>query len=350
MSCNFWIYWELIFLIIGYRKKFLKWFLIFGIGGAIIFFLHNQFEVGNHFIAGGTIHKTYDRDKDTFKFQVFHQDEKTLSSERFRRPSKQLPFPNPYSFQDFEKQNSQTPLITKKFESSQEVLLAYYGILREAENMLGYAVGCGTIGNAKEPYPYAYELLTKEKQQQISFHEFVNSFQGIGYITLLKLIPVYREAGTPSSIKYYMVEIEAITGMKVEKEKDYDKGSLFAYYYGIATVEETATEGFKIKQIDYYPEDFLCAPMHSWFYLSDAVVEIVYQENLKIVEKIDSIEQKGDIIYIYASGYGKKYRFIFVRITNGYDILLHESIWKDGKWQDTSLLTDKWSDFKLSPK
>ncbi|QOX63230.1 hypothetical protein FRZ06_07655 [Anoxybacterium hadale] len=54
--------------------------------------------------------------------------------------------------------------------------------------------------------------------------------------------------------------------------------------------------------------------------------KIVYGDNLKLIDKIDRTEQNGNMISIYASGNGKSYRFDFVRLTNGYDILLHESI------------------------
>ena len=54
------------------------------------------------------------------------------------------------------------------------------------------------------------------------------------------------------------------------------------------------------------------------------------------------------MIIIYASGNGKSYRFDFVRLTNGYDILLHEYILDIGDWKETSLLGDKWKDMKLT--
>lgn len=301
----------------------------------------------NKIIAGGILHSSI-HDLDVF-IPVMNQ-ENNSSSERFRRPSKGLPYPNPYSFKDFRKQNAKPPLITEKFDNPEDLILAYYGILREASNMLGYSGGCGTIGWSSLPYPYSYELLTKTKQKEMPFNHFVDSFNGIGYTTLLKLLPAYAPPDTPHDTKYYMVEIEIITGAKVNTDKEHDQGSQFAYYYGLITVENTPDEGWKIRDIDYIPEDFLCAPMHNWFYLSDAVVQIVYGDNLKLIDKIDKTEQKDDMISIYASGNEKSYRFDFVRLTNGYDILLHEYILDNGDWKETSLLTDKWEDMKLTIK
>ncbi len=295
-------------------------------------------------IAGGLLHSSL-RSSDEYRPVINQED---LSSERFQRPSKALPYPNPYTFQDFRKDNEKPPLVAKKFEKPEDLILAYYGILREASNMLGYSGGCGTIGWSGLPYPYSYELLTKAKQKEMPFNQYVDSFRGIGYTTLLKLIPAYAPPGTPQSTKYYMVEIEVITGAKVNDGEEYYPGSQFAYYYGLIAVEQTPDKGWRIKDVYYIPEDFLCAPMHSWFYLSDAVVQIVYGSNLKLIDKIDRTEQKDDRISIYASGNGKSYRFDFVRLTNGYDILLHEYILENEEWKETSLLGDKWKNMKLT--
>lgn len=295
-------------------------------------------------IAGGILHSSL-HNSDEY-IPVVNQED--ISSERFQRPSKELPYPNPYTFQDFRKDNEKPPLITKKFERPEDLILAYYGILREASNMVGYSGGCGTIGWSGLPYPYSYELLTKSKQKEMPFDQYVDSFMGIGYTTLLKLLPAYAPPDTPHDTKYYMVEAEVIAGAKVGKDDEYPQGSQFAYYYGLIAVEKTPDGGWRIKDIYYIPEDFLCAPMHSWFYLSDAVVQIVYRDNLKLIDKIDRTEQNGDMISIYASGNGNSYRFDFVRLTNGYDILLHEYILDHGEWKETSLLGDKWKNMKLT--
>ncbi|MEA4969974.1 MAG: hypothetical protein VB051_05500 [Candidatus Pelethousia sp.] len=271
-----------------------------------------------------------------------------ISRERFQRPSKALPYPNPYTYGDFSRGNEKPPPAAKKFENPEDLILAYYGILREASNMLGYSGGCGTVGWSGLPYPYAYELLTEAKKKEVPFDRYVDSFIGIGYTTLLKLLPAYAPPGTPHSTKYYMVEIEMITGVKANTDNEYKQGSQFSYHYGLVAVEKTLDKGWRIKNIYYIAEDFLCAPMHSWFYLSDAVVQIVYGDNLKLIDKIDRTEKKDDMINIYASGKGKSYRFDFVRLTNGYDILLHEYILDHEDWQETSLLCDNWMDMKLT--
>jgi hypothetical protein len=145
-----------------------------------------------------------------------------------------------------------------------------------------------------------------------------------------------------------MVEIKMITGTKANNDEGYNQGSLFKYYYGLVVVKKMPKDGWKISSIDYIPEDFLCAPMHGWDYDSNAVVQIVYGNNLRIIERVDKTEKDGNIIHVYASRYDKQYRFDFIRLTNGYDILLHENILENGRWEETSLLPEKWGYIKLS--
>lgn len=268
---------------------------------------------------------------------------------RFRRPSNRPALENPYSFKSFEKSDDTPPLITQIFHIPSDVIKAYFGILRNASNMNGYSGGCGSIGNSLQPYPYAYELYTAAAQREMSLPQFVESFQGIGYMTLLKLYPAYISPGTPKSICYYMFETEAITGSSEKDETTYKRaGSYFVYHYGLITVESDSKYGWRISAIQYFPENFLCAPEHGWVYYSDCLVHYVYHDWYGLIDKIDKTEQKGDIISIYASGYGSRYRFDFVRLTNGYDILLHENIYKNGQLEETNLLKNQDQGLKLS--
>ncbi len=268
--------------------------------------------------------------------------------ERFRRPSAEPPYPNPYSFEDFQKAEESTCSAAKVFDNPRDLILAYYGILGEASNMLGYSGGCGTVGQALQPYPCAYGLLSEEKRAGLSLDQFIASFGGIGHITLLKLLPAYTPAGAPRDVQTYMVELEVITGAPQDAQKARGQGTAFVYYYGLVTVGKAPGGGWEIRETDYIAEDFLCAPTHGWFYLSDAVVQIVYGDNLKLIDRIDGIRQTGSRIRIQASGRGGCYGFEFVRLTNGYDILLHEYVLDGGVWKEADLLTDQWGDIKLT--
>lgn len=276
--------------------------------------------------------------------------ETKYNTERFRRPSKQLPLTNNFSFEDFENEKDKSPLITTIFRNSDAVIKAYFGILRNASNMAGYLGGCGSIGNSLQPYPYAYELFSSTSKEKMPLTEFVNSFKGIGHITLLKLYPAYNPPFTPAYICNYMFETESITGPSERDDLAYNRdGSYFVYHYGLITVKNNSKCGWKIESIHYLPEDFLCAPEHGWIYSAEYVVTFVYKDWYQLIETIDCTTQTDYIIYLYASGKNKKYRFDFVRLTNGYDILLHENICNNSKWEETNILKNKDRNIKLSP-
>jgi hypothetical protein len=265
---------------------------------------------------------------------------------RFQRPSAQPALDNPYNFAQFDKNSSEGPLSLDQFKTSEDVILAYFGILREAANMADYSGGCGTIGWAVLPYTYAYELLADSRKESMTLQQFEDSFQGIGHLTLLKIYPAYTPPGTPENIRYHMIEVEIITGAAMNDPAGFRSGSHFAYFYGIVTTELDNDTGWKIKAIDYFPEDFLCHPMHGWEYDAQYFVPFIYRDSYHLIDKIDKTEQNGNIISVYASGSGKQYRFDFVRITNGEDVLLHEMINQNGQWIETNLIKNQ--RYKLS--
>lgn len=271
-------------------------------------------------------------------------------NERYRRPSKQLPIPNEFTFENFFTENTEPPLITANFTDPEDVIKAFFGILKNAANMGDHMGGCGTIGDSTWPYSYAYELYTPAAREDMSLDQFKNSFQGIGHINLLKLYPVPSLPSTPDNIRYFMFEIEVITGPTEKDEMLYTQGgSYFAYYYGLIAVEYDQNSGWQIKSIHYLPEDFLCAPDHGWSYSAEYLVPIIYEDWYHLIDKIDSMSQNGDLVSVFASGKDERYRFDFVRLTNGYDILLRENILKDGKWQDTNIMKDEALRLKMSP-
>lgn len=299
-------------------------------------------------IMGGFIHAN-DKILEEDIRPVFNGEDVIDYSEQFQRPSKQLAMKLKFSFNDFKDASEQSPYIKTIFQTSEDVIQAYYAILKDASNMMGYHGGCGTIGWSKIPYPYAYELLSKETQQKMSLEKFVKSFEGIGHTTLLKLYPAYQPPGTPANTKYYMAEIEVITGPPYKGENDNKRQpGYFVYYYGLITVENTPSGGWKIKSVDYVPEDFLCHPMHHWDYDARYLVGIVYKNWYGLIENIEKVEKDGSMVYVYANGKGNKYRFGFVRLTNGDDVLLHENILHNGQWKEVNLLKDEHKIYKLS--
>jgi len=266
-------------------------------------------------------------------------------SEKYHRPSKHLPLKNPFSYQLFAANDSDYV-----FKTPTDVIYAYYGIVKEASNMEGFAGGCGTIGFAKAPYEIAYRLLDRDIRKHIELDQFIQTFEGVGHITLLKLHLLPKDS-TSETIRHYMVEVELITGPKINEDDETPPNPItyFAYYYGIITVIKNEI-GWHIQRIKYYPEDFLCAPYHSWFYDSNAIVKIIYTEDLKLIQSVSKITETGDIISYYCTDGQHQYRLDFVVLVNGHEILINESILlQNGTYKNIDFIGDGWEHLKLNP-
>lgn len=310
------------------------------VAGLLVIYRHTS----TAYVMGAVIHPNKIA-AETCEGTLMVSDTTGAEAERFHRPSGQPALNTKYSFPDIQNAYETVPI----FKNPEDLIKAYYGLLREASNMNGYHSGCGTIGFHQEPYPYAWKLLTGDYRKDLPLQNFIESFKGTGHTTLLKLMPAWAPPDTPENIQYYMVEIEVITGPRVTNEtKNTDQPSYFAYYYGLVTVEKTGKDGWKIKKIDYIPEDFLCAPYHSWYWDASAVVEIIYGNWYGLIEKIDSIDKHDALFMVYAAGNGQLYRFDFVRLTNGEDVLLRENIKFAGVWKETNLLRESDQIYKLS--
>ncbi|MDL2273210.1 hypothetical protein LJC34_01455 [Oscillospiraceae bacterium OttesenSCG-928-G22] len=282
--------------------------------------------------------------------ELLHKSVEALSQsapsdeERFHRPSKRTPYPNSYQFANFREDGS-----LPAFARPEEVILAYYGILRDAANLEGYLGGCGTVGWASLPYPLAYTCLSADYRDAVSEEAFFDSFAGTGHITLLTLEPI-GVAEVASETRYtYFVELECITAQKDTFLNDMQEaGTMFQYYYGIVTVVPEAG-GYAISSLSYTPEDFLCAPFHGWAYDAEAIIGIVYTEQLQLVDWVSFSETSGVVTSYFCDGPGGKYRLDFVRLANGWDLLLRESILYDGRWVEAELLPQSWSYLKARP-
>jgi len=324
-----------------YRKPLLVLTLAFAfIVGLLVIYHHTS----TNYVMGALLHPGIPG-TEAYDGSLTVTDRDDNEAERFHRPSGSPAINTKYSFPDLQNARESVPV----FKNPEDLIKAYYGLLREASNMAGYHGGCGTIGFHQEPYPYAWKLLTEDYRKVLPLQKFIDSFKGTGHTTLLKLIPAWAPPDTPDSIRYYMVETEVITGPQITDEtKNEPQPSYFAYYYGLVTVEDTGREGWKIKRIDYIPEDFLCAPYHSWYWDASALVEIIYGNWYGLVEKIDSIDRHDSLFMVYAVGNGQLYRFDFVRLTNGEDILLRENVKFAGVWKETNLLRESEQVYKLS--
>ncbi len=293
-------------------------------------------------VLGGVIH-AYRHPPDETR-AVSAQDT-APTDERMLRPFTRHPMENPYRFSDFENRP------THVFDAPDQALLGFFGTLRNASNMLCYTGGCGTVGDARLPYPVAYNMLSPAAKKNMSEKAFTDSFRGFGHVELLQLLPAYTPPGTPDDLAYYLAELEIITGEKMPRDPRLVLGgSHFAYAYALATVRNVPGQGWKIEKLDYWPEDFLCAPYHGWNYDAQSIMDIVFSYNLKLIETVDSVHRNDLQTEVLASGHGNRYRFVFTRLANGYDLLLHQYQWHDGAWQAQNFLTEGWGNLMFSPE
>ncbi|BBF42596.1 hypothetical protein lbkm_1280 [Lachnospiraceae bacterium KM106-2] len=264
--------------------------------------------------------------------ETISQKEIAEQNERFFRSSNATALNQSISFSDI------TSDKTNRYTSPEKLITAYYSILRDAANVTDFNIGCGTIGNSMQPYPYAYQLLTDNYQKNVNKAKFTNSFRGIAHINLLKVKQAYSPAGTPTGTSYYLTEFEVITGRKENDKMQKGAQGLFGYYYALFTIVNTGREGFKIDAMRIVPENYCCAPYHSWKFDAKFITEIVFLNNLKLIDSIESIKYMDDVTTVQASKNNNMYRFEYIRLTNGYDLLLHQYEFKDNNWVEVNLL------------
>jgi hypothetical protein len=239
--------------------------------------------------------------------------DKTESHEKHFRPSC-LPALNlRFATLDFFDPNNENPhdqiqIPTEWTKRPEDTVLNYFSLLREAENMIGRS--CGSIGQAKVPFPLAYNFFSKEYQKKVSYDEYLHTFAGIGHTSLIKLC---RVPDRKEGIKFFY-EIETIEGFEGQS-KEY-----FGYSYGfIQLAKEKA--GYRISDMNQIDEDFLCAPYHGWSHWGEDVVDVKYGNWCKLVKKRYPTIKKDYVKNIYFEGNeGADYCLIFFTLTNGTDI------------------------------
>ncbi len=263
---------------------------------------------------------------------------KTTDNERFVRPSKAEAYQLKYSYLDTI--SSPPAYLSKKFETAQDVIEAYFATIAYASNSAGHSGFGSSFGT--QPYSYAYDLFTSDFQKEVTLEQFIDYLQGVQHTTLLKLNDSYSPPDTPS-VQNFMAEFEIITGPKVSAEEPYkyqNQINYFGYYYGIISAENTSS-GWKIKDLYFLPEEFTYAPGHGWFYRYDYVLDIIYLKN-GIIDKIDKVDDRYPYINAYVQSKGAKYLIVFIRLTNGYDVVLNEYKEINHQYVKTSILPSKY--------
>jgi hypothetical protein len=255
-----------------------------------------------------------------------------ITKDTYFRPSK-LPVLNNrvYNrefFQDyFDEDHQEASLPSSFLKSPEEVILNYYSILREAAKPVkDKGAGCGTLGNAQLPYPKAYQFLSTDLKESMTYEQFLDTFQNILHISLIKYkkVPVFDN--TQNIIRYF-VELETIEGT--------DKGvGQFAYYYGFIDIMKE-NDVYKIAKLEYTGENYLCAPYHGWWYDAENSVDVRYGYWCSLIKKRYPTKQDGYVKNIYFEGTdGLDYLIVFFQLTNDNDIEIAQySKNKDCNWQ-----------------
>lgn len=267
----------------------------------------------------------------------------TEEYQRFFRPSQSKELVNTFYYGMFEEK--ELPSFTKPTDA----IYAFFGILRDAAYMKNYTIGCGSIGDSIAPYPVAYQLLTKEKQEKMPYEQFLSSFNGIGHIDMLHMVelPTWVTTNEKGEQSFYMVEVETIQGRANKGDTESAQG-FFGYYYGIIGVKKEGMKGYRVNEMYFAPENWLCAPFHGWHYDASNMIQVVFDTQMTITN-IKTLSTDGGQIYQYDTTMNeKKYQLFFVRLANGYDILVNQyEVTKEGK-KEVNLFGEKWGSFLLT--
>lgn len=300
----------------------------------LLYVLRTQ-DAATKTVMGGMLYQQTDS---IIEAKVVSKDNEALDVETYFRPSK-LPVLNnrafPYDFfkDYYGKEHFEITLPSDLLKTPEDTLVNYFSILREAANPTENTnTGCGTLGLARTPYPYAYKFLSTQYQEKLDFKNYLKSFEDILHINLIKYRQVPADTQHPNQLKYF-VEIETIKGSE-------DYMGYFGYYYGFMYLTKQDQQ-YKIADIEFIGENYLCAPYHGWAYNAEYVVDIKYGQWCSLVKERFPTQQEGYIKKIYFSGTDNaNYLFVFFQLTNGTDIEI-------AQYKQNS--TGKWELIKIDP-
>lgn len=247
-------------------------------------------------------------------------------NEKYFRPSKypslntlnlfdvmsQYDHPDPYKIE----------LPAALLNSPQNTLINFFSILREANQDAYTKVGCGSVGSGSVPYPIAYDFLSNELKNSITYEEFLDIFKKIYHINL---IVMYKLPSSNGEDVFFM-EFETI------------EGTSFSYYYGyFKVIKEDSL--YKINSLEFVNEDFFCAPYHGWQHNAEARVETMYGGWCNLIAKKHPTLKEGPVKKITIDGTdGNQYMFVFIELTNGTDIEVAQYMkTKQGDWKPIQL-------------
>ncbi|HEY5586553.1 MAG TPA: hypothetical protein VIK78_18940 [Ruminiclostridium sp.] len=307
-----------------------------------------QEESSQNYIFGGLINQNsivkdislYDASLSRQTISVINERISNLN-ETYFRPSKLKTLNNNFidsnTFSETFKNGTVPPSL---MDSPGNSATNYFSVLQQAANLtISKAGGCGTIGYAQVPYPIAYDFLSGSNKKSMPYDEYLTSFEGIGHINLIKMLPII----TDETDRYkYFIELEILEGTSVG-------ATTFSYYTG--ELDLIKVNGlYYIDSLSLTPEDFFCAAYHGWAHNAESYVEIVYGNWCGLIMKQYAPQQDDYEKNIIVDGIdNKKYMFEFAKLTNGTDLLINSLIKSNENWVPVEIDVDKFLD-KLKPK
>jgi hypothetical protein len=302
--------------------------------------VRNQEELSKNYIFGGLINKT-SKDTDinlaatSLSRQAISIINESMSNlnETFFRPSKLKSLNNNFmDFRIFSQTFTNGTVPPSLLDSPQNTAINYFSVLQQAANLTENKTGgCGTIGYEQAPYPIAYDFLSESNKKSMPYDEFLTSFEGIGHINLIKIIPIITQA--TDDYKYFL-ELEILEGTNVGV-------TTFNYYTGELNLIKV-NGLYYIDFLSLTPEDFFCAAYHGWAHNAELYVETVYGNWCGLIMKQYSPQQdeyKKDIIV--DGGDNQKYMFKFAKLSNGTDLLINTLIKSNDSWIPVEIDVDK---------
>jgi hypothetical protein len=302
----------------------------------------NQEELSKNYMFGGLISKiskdeNIDLAASSLSRQAISIINESMSNlnETFFRPSKLKALnTNFIDFKSFSQTFTNGNVPPALMDSPQNSAINYFSVLQQAANLTENKTGgCGTIGYALEPYPIAYNFLSESNKKSMPYDEYLTSFEGIGHINLIKMIPII----TQDTDQYrYFIELEILEGSNMGV-------TTFNYYTGELNLINVK-ELYYIDSLSLTPEDFFCAAYHGWAHNAESYVETVYGNWYGLIMKQYSPQQDEFKKNIIVDGVdNKKYMFEFAKLTNGTDLLINTLIKSNDSWIPVDIDRDKQS-------
>lgn len=246
-----------------------------------------------------------------------HADMQSEHTMRFTRPSSLAPYPLRFSAS----QSGEAPVLKEPIEAVE----AYFSRIQDTEEL-----------------SEAYTLLSRKNRLAQSKESFFESFTNVQHVTLLQLLPAYDSPDKPETLRSFFIEAEILMAAPA-----YCFPNTFAYAYGIITVC-SENDTWRIDSLSLAAEKFLCTPSRDRLCDASASVPIVYRDYYHLIDTVGAVRRSGVQTEVFAESAFEDYRFLFTRLTNGCDILLHEYRRDCGEWAEVHLLDEAFARYKCT--